>query len=53
LQDKVPQDKMIESLRTLRATFWTVIPPKTSTPDSKSLMLHELDRQFIENLPHD
>jgi hypothetical protein len=53
LQDKVPQDKMIESLRTLRSTFWTVVPPKTSTPDSKSLMLHELDRQFIENLPHD
>jgi hypothetical protein len=53
LQGNVPQDKMIESLLTLRSTFWTVVPPKTSTPDSKSLILHELDRQFIENLPHD
>jgi hypothetical protein len=53
LQDKVPQEKMIESLMMLRTTFWTVVPPKTSTPDSKSLMLHALDRQFIENLPHD
>ena len=53
LQDKVPQDRMIESLISIRSTFWTVVPPKTSSPDSKSLMLHQLDRQFLENLPHD
>ncbi len=53
VQDKVPHDRMIKSLVTLRTTFWTVVPPKTTTPDSRSLMLHQLDRQFIENLPHD
>jgi hypothetical protein len=53
LQGNVPQEKITVSLMTLRSTFWTVVPQKTPTPDSKTLLLHELDREFIENLPHD
>lgn len=53
LQGKVAQENITASLITLRSTFWTVVPQKTTTPDSKSLLLHELDREFIENLPHD